>query len=105
MKPQGKLLKPLLRRPSGLPTKLAGGVIALFLCCIAATSARAQFTYWTGYVPERYVIIQTVPVNDVDSAYEYSPQPVYYLYDYVNRASALTPEPIWRSMFPGAASR
>jgi hypothetical protein len=82
--------------------------MAGFLFCLGAMSAHAQFSYGFGYLPERYVIIRSYPVvetyrySDVE---DYSPQPTYYLYDYVNRASALTPEPVWRNMFPGIRDR
>lgn len=29
----------------------------------------------------------------------------YYLYDYMNRPYTLTPEPIWRQIFPGVPAR
>src|SRR5205807_611402 len=87
-------------------TAQLGRFVAVLSLLIGAASAHAQFRCWVGYVPERYVVIRALPVDDYDVRpaleSDTTPYPQYYLFDYVNRASALTPEPVWRSMFPGA---
>src|SRR5207302_2866614 len=81
-------------------TAQLGRFVAVLFLLIGAASAHAQFRHWIGYVPERYVVIRAMPVNyyDVRPALDYDALPYrqYYLYDYVNRASSLTPEPVWR---------
>ena len=79
--------------------------VCLAAFVLSASPARAQFQSWVGYVPERCVIIRSYPVYGCDIGEERYALPQYYLYDYVNRANPLTPEPAWRSMFPGLEAR
>lgn len=62
---------------------------------------------WIGYAPQsRVIITRACVVNGENPAYSYDGTPPrYYLYDYVNRPNPLTPEPIWRDMFPGLRGR
>jgi len=76
-------------------------------CLLHGGSAWGQFVDWIGYAPQsRVIITRSYVVNGEDYAcsYNYGPQR-YYLYDYVNRPNPLTPEPVWRDMFPGLRGR
>ncbi|MEA3187692.1 MAG: hypothetical protein QOD99_1522 [Chthoniobacter sp.] len=69
------------------------------------TAAHAQFQYYVGYPPARYVVIHRQPMSyDAYEDRSYG-APDACLYDYVNRANRLTPEPVWREMFPGIHAR
>ena len=69
--------------------RLAAGALATSL--MIATPAMADNTGYEGY--EEYY---PVPQRRVPRAYETDP---------VNRRSSLTPEPVWRSMFPSIDER
>ena len=99
--------------------RLLSALFALMVLAMLANSAKAQVRYvLSGHptrsqsliVTEAYstgnVVYYTAPTSYYSGTYaeEYVPGDSY-LYDYVNRAPALTPEPVWRSMFPGLRAR
>ncbi|MHA3772544.1 hypothetical protein ACXR0O_13495 [Verrucomicrobiota bacterium sgz303538] len=70
--------------------------VALVVPFTAATPAHADNSGYTGY--EGYEDYYRPPQRMVVPSRAYT-------YDAVNRRSSLTPEPVWRSMFPGIRER
>ena len=89
-----------------MSARLPRGFFALAgLVVVSAGSAQAQFRTYIGYAPQRYVIVQRQPAyyHRVYAGDSYPGD--YQLYDVVNRPNPLTPEPVWREMFPGIRRR